>query len=267
MPTAPASSVITRVADVLNMFSPRKALVSIDEIAACLDVSTASAYRYASELSNAGLLSRTSGHYRLGPKIIELEYLIRSYDPIIRAGHSLMTGLAELTGCDVLLCNIYDLHVVNVHHIRGGQPMEITYTKGLPMPIFRGSQAHVVLAHMDRRKLKRIHDQAVLDPELRPDVHAIGETWQEFTRTLKQIRSQGYYISRGELDADVTGIAAPVFGDDKEIVASLVLSRRSSLPSRLSEEALINLVVEAAREISRRIDQAALVETELVPAD
>src|SRR5690606_27354376 len=146
--------VITRVADVLNLFGPNKALITIDEIAAQLEVSTPSAYRYASELSQTGLLSRTSGRYRLGPKIIELEYLIRSYDPIIQAGHSLMTGLAELTGCDVLLCNVYDLHVVNVHHIRGGQPMAITYTKGLPMPLFRGSQAHIVLAHMERRKLK-----------------------------------------------------------------------------------------------------------------
>ena len=77
-------------------------------------------------------------------------------DKIIQAAHKLMHGLAELTECDVLLCNVYDQTVINVFHVPGRQPVKLTYTKGLPMPLFRGSQAHVILAHMDRRKLRRI---------------------------------------------------------------------------------------------------------------
>ncbi len=253
MATASHTSVIQRVTGILNLFSASKPLITIDEIASCLDISTASAYRYAAELSQAGLISPSSGRYRLGPKIIELEYLIRSYDPIIQAGHPLMSGLAELTGCDVLLCNVYDTHIVNVHHIRGEQPLNVTYTKGLPMPLFRGSQARVVLAHMDRRKLKRLYEQGMADPQLCADVRQLGEDWQSFSKTLKRVRNQGYYISRGELDKDVTGIAAPIFGGNNDIQASLVIGKHSILPSRLSEAALISLATETAREISRRI--------------
>lgn len=242
---------------ILNLFRESRPWITIENIATALEVSAPSAYRYASELTQAGLLSRTSGRYRLGPKIIELEYLIRSYDPIIQAAHSLMYGLAELTECDVLLCNVYDQTVVNVFHVPGKHPVHLTYTKGLPMPLFRGSQAHVILAHMERRKLKRIYDAAIADPALADDVSKIGSDWTAFSKKLKRIRSCGYYISRGELDQEVTGIAAPVFDEKKEIVGSLVLSLNSKAPPAISEEMLIGMVIQSANEITKRIEQTA----------
>lgn len=247
------TSVINRVVTILSLFGTQKPLVSIEEISRALQISAASAYRYASDLSEAGMLSRTSGHYRLGPKIIELEYLIRSYDPVIKAGHDLMHGLAEMTGCGSMLCNIYDKTIVNVFQVEGKHPIALTYTKGLRMPLFRGAQAHVVLAYMNRRKLKRIYEAALEDPAIAPYAGAIGTDWQAFTKALKQIRNQGHYVSRGQLDAGVTGIAAPVTAG-KEILGSLVLTMPSSGPSTLSEETLIGLVIQTAGEISKRMD-------------
>lgn len=253
--SAPAS-VINRVVTILSLFGTQKPLVSIEEISSALQISAASAYRYASDLSEAGMLSRTSGHYRLGPKIIELEYLIRSYDPVIKAGHDLMHGLAEMTGCGSMLCNIYDKTIVNVFQVEGKHPIALTYTKGLRMPLFRGAQAHVVLAYMNRRKLKRIYEAALEDPAIARYAAAIGPDWQAFTKALKQIRSQGHYVSRGQLDAGVTGIAAPVTAG-KEILGSLVLTMPSNGPSTLSEETLIGLVMQTAGEISKRMDSQA----------
>lgn len=250
-------SVISRVMAILNLFRASKPLINIEDIATALNISSASAYRYASDLTHAGLLSRTSGRYRLGPKIIELEYLIRSYDPIIQAAHDLMYGLAEMTECDVLLCNVYDETFVNVFHVEGKHRIGLTYTKGLPMPLFRGAQAHIILAHLDRRRLKRLYEASVADPALAQDVRAIGEDWTSFTKELKRVRTQGYYISHGQLDKGVSGIAAPVFGENKEIVGSLVLSMPTHIPTKLSEETLIGLVAQSASEISRRIEQLA----------
>lgn len=250
-------SVISRVMAILNLFGKGKPWITIEEISAALEVSPASAYRYASDLSQAGLLSRTSGRYRLGPKIIELEYLVRSYDPFIQAAHDLMHGLAELTECDVLLCNVYDETVVNVFHVEGKHPTRLTYTKGLPVPLFRGSQSHVILAYMDRRKLKRIYEKAINDPAVAADVRAIGEDWTSFSRELKRIRTLGYYISRGQLDEGVTGIGAPVFGENQEIVGSLVLGINTAAPPRMSEETLVGLVTQSANEITRRIEAIA----------
>lgn len=253
MPKAP--SVISRVVAILDAFSERKSLITIEEISAMLDISTASAYRYMSDLTQAGLLSRTSGSYRLGPKIIELEYLFQSYDPILQAGRDLMEGLAGFTGCNVLLCNVYDQALVNVMHVTGKHPIDVAYKKGQRMPIFRGAQAHILLAYMDIRKLKRLYESAIEDPAVAPDALAIGEDWRAFLKQIRQIRSRGYYVSEDQLQPGVTGIAAPVFGEKQEILSSLVLILRNDNPPSMSQSTLIELVAQGAKQISKRIEE------------
>lgn len=238
---------------ILNLFRPERPAIGIEEIERALQVSPASAYRYASELTHAGLLSRIAGRYRPGPKIIELEYLSRFHDPIVRAAQDLMESLAGMTECDALLCNVYDDTVVNVYHVRSERQLDITYTRGRRMPLFRGAQSHIILAYMDRRKLKRIFEAALTDPDTGQDARAIGHDWKTFSHALKQIRTAGYYISRSQLDENVTGIAAPVFGENDEIVGSLVLTHYNRVAPKISEENLVGLVTQCANEISRRI--------------
>lgn len=242
-------SVLKRMAGILGLFSEDRSAITVDEVGQAIGVSPATAYRYVGELCDIGLLSRVSGQYVPGPKIIELEYLIRSFDPIIKAGEELMTALADMTGCHVLLSNIYGERIVNVFHVAGKNSSQVTFTKGKPMPLFRGSQARVLLAFLDRRKLRRIYDKYSGNP----DLAQIGEDWSSFSASLRRVRRQGYYISRGELDPDTTGIAAPIFNESDEVLGSLVLTFSSSHTPWLNEAALTQIVIENAREISRRI--------------
>ncbi|MEB2399699.1 MAG: hypothetical protein OZ927_09195 [Alcaligenaceae bacterium] len=245
-----------RVSAILCLFGPERALIGIDDIVQALDISAASAYRYAADMVEAGLLSRLAGRYRLGMKIIELEYLISTGDPIIAAAGGLMADLARGTGGDVLLCNMYDRTLVNVAHVAAGKPIPLRYSKGLPMPLFRGSQAHVVLAFMERRRLKRLYEAALQDPASRDDALRMGADWAAFSRRLRQVRKQGHYVSRGELDPGVTGIAAPVFGDG-EILGSLVIVHGRAGMAEAEEAELARLAMAAARRLSDRIQGIA----------
>jgi DNA-binding IclR family transcriptional regulator len=251
--TANESSVLKRMASILNLFSEGRTSITIDEVGEAIGVSPATAYRYVGELGGIGLLSRVSGRYVLGPKIIELEYLIRSYDPVIKSGEEIMTGMADMTGCHVLLCNIYNETIVNVFHAEGKDSLKVTFTKGKQMPLFRGSQARVILASLERRKLRRLYDKHLENP----DLMMLGRDWPSFRTELQRVRRQGYYISRDELDPDTTGIAAPVFNENNEVLGSLVLVFASSRTPWLSETALVQIVVENAREISRRVASLA----------
>lgn len=250
-------SVIQRVIAILNAFNKDKALITIEEMSGQLDLSVASTYRYLSELTRAGLLSRTSGSYRLGPKIIELEYLFRSYDPILQASRDLMQGLASFTGCSVLLCNVYDQALVNVMLVDGKEPIEVAYQKGEPMPLFKGAQAINILANMDVRKLKRLYETSIKNPDIAPDIHKIGADWPRFLKRIREIRSQGYYVSHDQIDPGVSGIAAPVFGANHEVISSLVLIYANKNPPSMAESTLIDLVVHGAQQLSNRLETMA----------
>lgn len=240
------ASVLGRMAVVLNAFSIEKPTLSVEEVASLVSVSDPTAYRYLGELCQSGLLSRRANHYVLGPKVIELEFIIRSSDPILQAGEDIMRGLAETTGCNVLLCNIYNETIVNVFHAPGRQPVDVTFTRGKPMPLFRGSQARAILSALDRRRVKRIFERHSEDHDLK----RIAASWDEFKALLQETRRRGYYISRDELDPNVTGIAAPVFDRDRSVLGSLVLAFASSNPPPISEKALAQIVVETAQSLS-----------------
>lgn len=246
-PERPAeASVLGRMARVLNAFSISRPAISVEEVAELIGASEATAYRYLGELCECGLLSRRTGLYVLGPKLIELEFIIRSCDPIMRASEDVMRRLAETTGCNVLLCNIYNETIVNVFHAFGRDPLDLNYTKGRPMPLFRGSQARAILAVLDRRRLKRIFERH----QGNSDLKRIAGSWDEFRTLLQETRRKGFYISRNELDPDVTGIAAPVFDHDQTVLGSLVLVFRTSHPPPISEKALAQIVVDTAQTLS-----------------
>lgn len=250
------SSVISRLADILGMFSEERPAITVEEVADSFDVSLPTAYRYVAELCQAGLLAGSLGRYSLGPKIIELEYLLRSYDPVIKLGEALINGLADMTGCHVLFCNIYQERLVTVFHAPGRQPLNLAFqlfARGRRLPLFRGSPARAILPFLDRRRLQRLYLKHAEDP----DVLALGDNWSTFHRALKATRKLGYYVSHGELDMEAAGVAAPIFGADREVMGSLVLVYRNGEPPWMSEEALAQVLLENAGEISRRIQESA----------
>ncbi len=251
-----ATSVLSRMADILCLYSEERHALTVEELAEALEVSLATAYRYVAELVQVGLLAKSLGRYTLGPKIIELEYLVRYYDPVIKLGEDLINGMAGMTGCHVLLCHIYHERVVNVYHAPGRQPLNLAFTlfaKGRPLPLFRGSPSRAILPYLDRRRLQRLYTRH----QAEPDVQALGADWAAFNQAMKAIRKRGYYISHGELDEEAAGIAAPVFRGERDVMGSLALVYRNGAPPWMSEDALAQIVCENAREISRRIRETA----------
>src|ERR1700743_3702451 len=91
-------SVVRRVSDILNLFSEDRPQIELKDAEEVLGLSQATAYRYLREMHEAGLLSRVSGKFMPGPKMIELEFIIARYDPLLVAAREPMKSLSEGTG-------------------------------------------------------------------------------------------------------------------------------------------------------------------------
>jgi DNA-binding IclR family transcriptional regulator len=239
-------SVVQRVADILNLFSDDRPQIELKDAEDVLGLSQATAYRYLREMHDAGLLSRVSGRYMPGPKMIELEFIIARYDPLLVAAKTPMRHLSEQTGCDVLLGRLYDIRVVNVASVLNSKAAELNFPPGRTVPLFRGSEARVVLAAMDGRTRRRVFDAGFADP----DRDRIGKDWNSFNATLQKNKRDGCYISRGELDHDVTGIAAPVFDGNDSVIGSIVIVMRAGWPLQMSEDDLVQAVKNSAEKIT-----------------
>jgi len=217
---APVVSSLTRMLSVLDLFSREHTTMTADQIAASFGLTRTTCYRYTRELCNAGLLVSDGGLFMLGPRIIELDHRIIESDPLLNAGRPVIAALAESLGATGLLTASYDDRIINVFQHEGSlQPLPISFGRGTTMPIFRSSTSKVILASMSRGRLKRLWKKH----QHEPDCQAIGADWLSFWKALQAIKRQGYWMSSGELDAGLAGIAAPIVFATGEVAGSMSL--------------------------------------------
>ena len=240
---------LRRMLAILKLIGPDQPTVDIAQICAQLGYAPATAYRYVRELANVGLLVRLPGGYALGPRIIELDLLIRETDPLLHRSQDLVRQLAAQTGLSVLLSELYEDTVISIHQEFGLDAQALNFGRGRPMPLFRSATSRVILAHLPSRRLKRVFEQM----RQAPDTPALGDDWTAFSRAMATIRKLGWCLSRGELDPGKTGLAAPIFDDRQRVLGSLTLVGSNERFSAFAEPFLQELVCQTGKEITRRM--------------
>lgn len=240
---------LRRMLDVLSLIRPGQPTLDIDTICQQLGYAPASAYRYVRELNEVGMLVRLPGGYALGPRIIEMDLLMRENDPLLRSSRSLLEAMVQETGLHALLSELYEDTVINIHQVDGLDGHPLNFGRGRPMDLFRSATSRVILAFLSPRHLRRVFDHHAGNP----DLQRLGADWKAFSKGMLQIRKQGYCLSHGELDADKTGLAAPLFDDKKRVLGSITLVGSHDRFAAFREDFLARKICLAAQEITARI--------------
>lgn len=218
-----------KVLRVLQLFTPARPEWTVDTAAGELGFAQSTAYEYFRTLAEYGLIASVSpGRYILGPAVFELDMIARRSDPLLLAGRTALEAMVEKPPAPIvaLLCRLYKMKVMCIdQRASTGADFAVSYERGRLMPLFRGSASKVILANIERRRLRRIFE------ENRNEVAKarLGIAWEEFRSNLRRIRSQGFCITRGELDSGLLGLSAPLLTCAGESLGSfsLVLSERA----------------------------------------
>ncbi|MEQ1948658.1 MAG: IclR family transcriptional regulator [Bryobacteraceae bacterium] len=243
-------SSLTKLLSILEFFEVGNSFLTAEEIVSRLGCSRPQGYRYIKELCSAGLLTRFSGAYSLGPRIIELDFVIRSADPLLQIARPVIRDLSNRVSCDVTLVKLFGDHMVAIHHEENVQTSGITYSRGRPMPIFRGCGFKLVLAYLPTSRQKQFFERY---PEA-VQTSTLGKSWEEMRADLKKIRKSGYAVSAGELDAGSIGLAAPVFEAGPSMApCALTLIVPESRYETSNQQMLVEIVKDVASDISARL--------------
>lgn len=245
---AELDSSLARLLATLRLFTRDEPVLSAETIAQRLRVPASTAYRYVKQLTTEGLVVRWKGGYTLGPRIIELDLQIRESDPVISAAAAPMRDVVQKSGLEVLLSKLYGGTVMTIHIEGSDKGPLLTYGRGRPLPLFRGSSSKVITAYLPAAKLRRMFEseQARLPPSVRTE-------WQSFHEEAARIRRHGYCITRGELNSKIEGISAPVFLEGRVVAGSITLIRDASRTALLGEAALVDLAVNAGTAITEAL--------------
>jgi len=212
------ASSLERMIGLLDLFEQPSQRWTFDEIHARLGYTRSTLYRYLKVLTDAEILTSLPGvGFTLGPRIAELDYCMRAQDPLIVASRPVMVELAADFPGIVLLCRRYRDKVLCVHQEQANVAFRSTYERGLALPLLRGAASRIILANLSAPKLTRLHAQQAAAFT----AAGLGATLDEVRATLKRIRSDGYDVTTEQVTSGLSGIAAPVFDAQHNVLGSL----------------------------------------------
>lgn len=206
---------------VFGLFTLEEPEWTVEAAAERLGLATSTAYRFFKSLTGAGLISPfTPGQYVLGPAIVQLDRQTRLLDPLIKVAQPLMQAVVAETRVPgvLLLCRLFRNQVMCIHQEFDDRPSSaISYERGRPMPLYRGAASKAILAHLPARFVRHFHDAHAAE------MIAAGfpPEWEGVKAALRRIRGNRVCVTAGELDAGMTGIAAPLRNAEGAVDASL----------------------------------------------
>jgi DNA-binding IclR family transcriptional regulator len=245
------NSTADRALDILDMFDEEHMVVGGVEVATRLSVARSTAYRYLQSLVSARFLEEApGGGFRLGLRLMELGRLARGIYGLSEIAAPVLVDLAADTGETALLTRRMGDFIVCLDLAESrDQRVHISYERGTVLPINAGASATVLLAWntpdevrtlLAGRRLERFTEATPTDPEA-------------LIARMERIRADGYAGARAELDPDVIGIAAPIWGPrEDEVLAAVSVAGLISRISPKQERMIIAKVRLAAASISER---------------
>lgn len=245
---------LEKVLTILNLFTEDRLNWTADDLIQTTGYPRPTLYRYLKVLREAGLLSALSGAgYTLGPRVVEMDYLLRKSDPLILAGQKHLERLTGLYPCSALLMRWYGERILCVA-VECSTPNPLSsYHRGRPMALTRGAIARSIVAALPMRQ------QLPFIAEHRADLQAVGLglTDAEIIESFRQVRRQGYAVAYGEVTPGVVGIAAPVFDSGEIPIACVCLTIAGNLiTGNLIKEIGVH-IRDAGADISRQLSTSA----------
>lgn len=241
---------------ILEYFQEGCISARLDDIVKVLGTSRATTYRYLGTLCDAGLLaSMAGGVYVLGPRIIELDRLMRISDPLLTASSKLMHEVASRRKLNMMLASFYRDSIMCVDIAWPDTSIPANFERGRPMSLFRGAMAKIILAHLSSYQLRNMALHHA--DEIR--AAGLGNNWTEFRSNMAGLARQGYAITRAEMMAGAGGISAPIFDPEGKVLGSITFVVSESRWDEVDFDRLRRSIVETAKKITTRIAQRETV--------
>ena len=244
---------LEKVLVILDLFTEDKLEWTPEQLMRELGYTRPTLYRYLKVMREAGLLTSLPGAgLMLGPRVVEMDYLMRKSDPLLQHSADHLHNLTQTLPCTALLVRWYGRRLLCIaSDVSTPDPLS-SYPRGRPMPLGRGAISRSIMAFLPRPRMLTLIEENL--EELRNI--GLGTTAPEIVESMKHVQRTGYAVAYGEVTPGVVGIAAPVFDATNIPLASLCVTVAGSLITPVRIDEIGQQVLAAATEISARLQHS-----------
>jgi IclR family transcriptional regulator, KDG regulon repressor len=222
MTPADKTQSLARAISLLDCFSGEHPELGVREASRLVNLSSSTTGRLLTHLKDLGVLSQNpvTHAYSLGAKILAWSGVYTANLDIRNKALAAMHKLHEATQETISLYVLEGNERVCIERIESTQNVRIIARIGRRLPLYAGSAGKVFLAFLSPTRRDEILNSAPLVPFTNYTIVKKDEMLSE----LLKIHRDGYAVSHGEWTADASGVAAPIFDLNGEIIAALTIS-------------------------------------------
>jgi DNA-binding IclR family transcriptional regulator len=217
------------------------------EIAARLGLKWTTAHRTLTHLLEQRYLRRdnATGLYSVGPRLYYLGQAYLFGHPLVSAGAQFLRGVAKEMGVSAQLNEREGFQAMTLFAVDHKLEVIPKTTPEFHFPLHTGSKGHVLLAFSDPEVLDALLEQPLLSLTERsitdPD---------ELRGRLKDVRRQGFAVTREDVQRGTGSVAAPVFDSQGDLVGAVCFIVKAEEMTDERVASLVGAVSRTAREIS-----------------
>ena len=244
-----ASSVLKRIVAILDCFTTDQPQLGVREVARLADLTTSTAGRLMSEMKEIGLLQQdpASRTYSLGTKILAWSGVYLSSLDLRTIALPIMGDLRRSTSETITLYLLDNNERLCVERMESYHNVRMVSRVGHRLPLYAGSAGKAILAFLPDQRVEEI----LSSTDMKPYTPYTFIDRDALRAELARIRQKGYSESHGEWVAEASGVAAPVLGQDGEVLGAISISGPGSRFTAQSVEQYAAEVVKAAAQLSR----------------
>lgn len=242
---------VDRAMKVLDCFTPETPELRLTDISNRLGATKSQILRVTSTLESGGYLVRDpdTKRFRLGVRLFHLGMIVYQQMDLRAITRSYLQRLVEETHETARLVVPTDDGPICIELVESPRSIRVYAQIGARMPWNAGTSPKVILAYLNEDDRERI----LAHTDFKRFTASTTTDSQALRAEVLAIRNQGFHIGVRDLDADATGISAPVFDGEGQIVGAINVSGPSSRLCGSEAERIVHLVSGAASDISMQL--------------
>jgi DNA-binding IclR family transcriptional regulator len=223
---------------------------SVTELAGRVDLSTSTVHRLLQLLRAEGMVETAprTRRYVVGIELYRLGMLAARRYGFVDVARPIQERLVEVCR-ETCVLGAYlpqEGNMAFIQQVETQHPLRFAMPMHVSLPLVWGASGLSILAFVEPERAEEI----IAAAEPSPVDGAAPPPRDVLDERLDEVRRRGYAHSQGEKLADSVGIAAPVFGQDDEILGCLAVTIPVTRFDASSRDHLGRLVADAADELS-----------------
>ena len=210
---------------VLRLFSTDRRELAMAEAARLLHRPATTVSRWLRDMAAAGFLERDvdTGRYRLGRALIEIAATVDVASRLQRVCRAAAERLAAVSGETTYVGVRQGDGAILVDGVASARSIRLALTIGERVALHASATGKCLLAWTIEEEAR-----SLLPGPLPASTPYTITSWRALARELAVTRDRGYAVSRRELEDDLVAVAAPVRGQEGNVVAALSVGGPSS---------------------------------------